>query len=91
MVTGTSTGTYLCSLIHQCDAIVTSLYYSKVYYITCPEITKSFAFYPETPTGKTGKKKLQYTGSYLVEVIRYYRYFSHKYILALLGLYNGVS
>lgn len=30
-----------------------SLLAIKVYYITCPEITKSFAFYPETPTGKT--------------------------------------
>ena len=25
----------------------------QVYYKTCPEITQSFATYPETPTGKT--------------------------------------
>jgi Eph receptor B1 len=30
-----------------------SLLAIKVYYKTCPEITKSFAFFPETPTGKT--------------------------------------
>jgi len=30
-----------------------SLLAIKVYYKTCPEITQSFATYPETPTGKT--------------------------------------
>jgi len=30
-----------------------SLLAIKVYFKSCPEITKSFAFYPETPTGKT--------------------------------------
>jgi ephrin-B len=29
-----------------------SLLAIKVYYKTCPEITASFATYPETPTGK---------------------------------------
>ncbi|KAL7632913.1 UNVERIFIED_CONTAM: hypothetical protein RMT77_016740 [Armadillidium vulgare] len=35
----------------------------KVYYITCPEITKNFAFFPTTPTGQEVTSIAQATGS----------------------------